>query len=290
MFDDTVGTPPNKRVWPFRGGNEVKLSKVVRRARRATRILAKGQIHRGYCTICERHVFFAKAGPWLRDEYLCLRCHSIPRNRALLKVLTQHFPLWREMRIHESSPCGPASDKIRRECPGLIASQFFLDVPRGEVKDGQQSEDLESLTFPDSSFDLVITQDVFEHILRPERAFAEIARTLKPGGAHVYTVPYYRGKKTLVRAQAAESGGIEYLMDPDYHANPVDGEGSLVVTEWGDEICDLIFQASGMTTSIFSFFNTNLGLEGEFLDVFVSRKVTPLPIESLRLRHAGGTL
>jgi SAM-dependent methyltransferase len=136
----------------------------------------------------------------------------------------------------------------------------------------------------------VITQDVFEHILRPERAFAEIARTLKPGGAHVYTVPYYRGKKTLVRAQAAESGGIEYLMDPDYHANPVDGEGSLVVTEWGDEICDLIFQASGMTTSIFSFFNTNLGLEGEFLDVFVSRKVTPLPIESLRLRHAGGTL
>jgi len=46
----------------------------------------------------------------------------------------------------------------------------------------------------DESFDLVITLDVFEHVLRPAKAFAEIARTLKPGGAHIYTVPYYRGK------------------------------------------------------------------------------------------------
>jgi hypothetical protein len=36
------------------------------------------------------------------------------------------------------------------------------------------SEDLEALTFPDESFDLVITQDVFEHVLRPAKAFAEI--------------------------------------------------------------------------------------------------------------------
>jgi SAM-dependent methyltransferase len=255
----------------------VNLRKAVRKARRGASILAKGKISRGYCTICEKRVFFAKAGPWLRDQYLCLRCHSIPRNRALLKVLGQHFPSWRVLGIHESSPCGPASDKIRRECPGLVSTQFFLDVPRGEVRNGQRSEDLESLTFPDRSFDLVITQDVFEHILRPEKAFAEIARTLRPGGAHVFTVPYYRGKKTVIRARATESGGIEHLMKPDYHANPVDTEGSLVVTEWGDEICDFIFYASGMTTSIFSFFDTRLGLEGEFLDVFLSRRVTPLP-------------
>jgi SAM-dependent methyltransferase len=255
----------------------VNLGKTVRKARRGANILAKGKINRGYCTICERNVFFAKAGPWLRDEYLCLRCHSIPRNRALVRVLGQHFPSWRDLSIHESSPCGPASDKIQRECPGLVSSQFFLDVPRGELRNGQQSEDLESLTFQDSSFDLVITQDVFEHILRPEKAFAEIARTLKRGGAHVFTVPYYRGKKTVIRARAMESGEIEHLMKPDYHANPVDAEGSLVVTEWGDEICDFIFYASGMTTSIFSFFDTSLGLEGEFLDVFLSRKVTPLP-------------
>ena len=68
------------------------------------------------------------------------------------------------------------------------------------MKDGQRSENLEALTFPDESFDLIIPQDVFEHVLRPAKAFAEIARTLKPGGVHVYTVPYYRGEKTVVRA------------------------------------------------------------------------------------------
>lgn len=255
----------------------MNIRRTAKRAQHGASLVMRRKINRGYCTICERNVFFAKTGPWLRDAYICLRCNSIPRNRALVKVLSQHFPSWRDLRIHESSPGGASSDKIRRECPGLVATQFFLDVPRGEVRDGQRSEDLESLSFPASSFDLVITQDVFEHILRPEKAFAEIARTLKPEGAHIFTVPYYRGKRTVVRARAIESGGIEYMMSPDYHMNPIDPEGSLVVTEWGDEICHFIFATSGMTTSIFNFFDTRLGLEGEFLDVFVSRKATALP-------------
>ena len=128
-----------------------------------------------------------KVGPWLRDEYLCSECHSIPRNRALLKVLEDQFPSWRELRIHESSPSGPSSDKIQRECRSLVRSQFFADVSRGRVLSiGRRSEDLEALTFPDESFDLVISQDVFEHVLRPELAFAEIARMLKLRGAHVF--------------------------------------------------------------------------------------------------------
>ena len=252
----------------------MKVGKVVRRLRRGAGMLATGKLHRGYCTICERKVIFARTGPWLRDQYLCTGCHSIPRNRALLKVLAEHFPDWRDLSIHESSPGGASSDKIRRECPKFVASQFFSDVPRGETRNGQRSEDLEALTFSENSFDLVITQDVFEHILRPELAFAEIARTLKPGGAHVFTVPYYRGKKTTIRSRATESGAIEYLLKPDYHVNPIDAQGSLVVTEWGDDICDFIYRASGMTTTIYGFFDMRFGLEGEFLDVFVSRKVS----------------
>jgi SAM-dependent methyltransferase len=251
----------------------VALRPSLGKVRRGAVLLAKGKISTGYCPICEKKVLFAKTGPWLRDEYKCLSCHSIPRNRALLRVLHQHFPSWRDLRVHESSPAGPSSGKLRRECKNLIASQYFPDVPRGEVRDGQRSEDLESLTFPDESFDLVITQDVFEHILRPAAAFAEIARTLKPGGAHVYTVPYYRGKKTVVRAWANADGRIEHLLEPDYHGNPIDPMGSLVITEWGDEICDFIFRTSGLTTTIFNFYDPQFGLEGEFLDVFISRKL-----------------
>jgi SAM-dependent methyltransferase len=226
----------------------------------------------GYCTICEKNVRFLKLDAVLRKHYRCPGCDSIPRFRALIKVLNDHFPAWRNMAIHESSPGGASSEKIARECRGYVASQYFADLPRGQMKGNQRSEDLEQLTFEDASFDLTVTQDVFEHVLRPERAFAEIARTLKPGGAHVFTVPLYRGKKTVVRARAGADGSIEHLMKPDYHGNPIDPSGSLVITEWGDELCDFILRASGMQTTILSFCEPQFGLEGQFLDVMISRR------------------
>jgi SAM-dependent methyltransferase len=237
------------------------------------KLVAAGKLQSGFCPICERPVYFAKSGTWLRDQYFCPRCNSIPRFRAIIRVLETHFPDWRNRTIHESSPHGASSDKIRKEAKNYIASQLFDDVPRGEMKNGQRSENLEQLSFADGTFDLTITQDVFEHVLRPDRAFAEIARTLKPDGAHVFTVPYYRGKRTVVRARARSNGEIEHLLKPDYHSNPIDPRGALVVTEWGDELCDFIFLASGMTTTIFNFFDPRFGLEGEFLDVLISRKL-----------------
>ena len=263
------------------------VKEIIRRVRNRALLAAqwgKGTLSRGCCSICDSEAVFSQTGWWLRDHYVCLRCGSIPRQRALIKVLNDHFPGWRELRIHESSPGGASSDKIRRECRDYVASQFFAQVPRGQAEGGQRSEDLEALTFPDESFDLVITQDVFEHILRPEKAFAEIARTLKPGGAHVYTVPYCRGKKTVVRSVPDGNGGITHLMKPEYHGNPIDPNGSLVVTDWGDELCDFVFRASGMTTTILNFYDPRLGLKGEFLDVLISRKVSAADLMS----EAGG--
>jgi len=253
------------------------IREIARRVRHKVLLMVQwgsGRTNSGYCTICDSNVLFRRTGPWLRDQYLCTRCGSIPRQRALVKVLNDHFPGWRESRIHESSPGGPSSDKMRRECREYVATQFFPNVPRGQFNGSQRSEDLEALTFGDEYFDMVITQDVFEHVLRPAKAFAEIARTLKPGGAHVYTVPYYRGKKTVVRAKPDGKGGITHLMKPDYHGNPIDEAGSLVITEWGDELCDFVFRSCGMTTTILNFYDSRLGLKGEFLDVLISRKVS----------------
>jgi SAM-dependent methyltransferase len=121
------------------------------------------------------------------------------------------------------------------------------------------------------AFDLVITQDFFEHVLRPAKAFTGIARTLKPGGALIYTVPYDLGKNGRPsRPNGME--GITHLMKPDYHGNPT--AGFLLITEWGDELCDFVFRSSGITPTILDFHDPRLGLKGEFLDVLISRKTS----------------
>jgi SAM-dependent methyltransferase len=244
------------------------------------RLLLTGRTNSGYCHVCRRKTLFLKTGDWLRDQYLCLFCHSIPRQRQLFSVLEKEYPRWSDLRIHESSPCGPASEMIRKRCKGYLGSQYFPDVASGSCRRGVRCENLEKMSFVDREFDLVITQDVFEHVLRPDRAFSEICRTLKPGGAHLFTVPLYQGRKTVTRAVAATEG-VKFLQEPVYHSNPVDDAGSLVVTDWGADIIDLIASVSGMESTVFSGRDSRFGIEGEFLEVIVSRKATTPPEGSL---------
>ena len=219
----------------------------VMRASEATRNRLTGKANSGYCPVCERNTMFIVKDAWLRDNYLCTQCHSIPRVRHIIHVLQRQFPDFRERTIHESSPSGPSFDKLRKECPGYVPTYFWPDTALGAYKNSFRCENLEALTFADASFDLVITQDVMEHVLNPDRAFSEIARTLKPGGAHVFTVQWYAPKPTFIRA--AEGGdGIEYFAEKDYHGNPIDEGGALVVTEWGMNLPEFIFKHSGLVT------------------------------------------
>ena len=235
------------------------------------RPVAAGKANFGHCPICAGATLFVEVGPYLRNDYRCIRCDSIPRWRALITVLEREFPDWRHLQIHESSPSGPASRKLRREAVHYTSSQFLSGHPGGSVVDGITCQDLESLTFPDRSLDLVITQDVLEHLLDPERAVVEIARVLRPGGAHVFTVPIFAGRPTLVRA-AASGSGVDYLLPADYHGNPVDPNGSLVVREWGDDLVEFVARATGLPTEVHTVRDRRRGLDGEFLDVLVTRK------------------
>jgi SAM-dependent methyltransferase len=49
--------------------------------------------------------------------------------------------------------------------------------------------DLNRLPFPDSSFDVVMSSWVLEHLQQPEVVFREIARVLRPGGHFLFITP-----------------------------------------------------------------------------------------------------
>jgi SAM-dependent methyltransferase len=193
-----------------------------------------------------------------------------------MAVIELFYPRWRSLKVHESSPCGRGvSVKLRAECPSYTESQFYPDFPRGTTHPhGFRCEDLESLSFADESFDLVITQDVMEHVLNPTRAFAEIARTLKPGGAHTFTVPLVnKAQASEVRAKRDSDRSIVHLHPPEYHENPVSSEGSLVSMHWGYDICEFIFKASSLYTTIIYIDDISRGIRAELIEVLVSKKL-----------------
>ena len=190
----------------------------------------------GYCPICECEVIFSADNAWFRDFLLCSGCRSIPRERVLMRVIAECFPNFRELAIHESSPVQRgASEKLKKECPGYSTSHYFNQIPLGQKdpQTGFRCESLESLTFADESFDLFVTQDVMEHVFKPDLAFREIRRVLKPGGAHIFTVPIINKQhKSEVWASQNELGETIFHQSAEYHGNDIDESGALVTNSF----------------------------------------------------------
>ena len=229
---------------------------------------------KGICPICEQKVTFTAKNSWLRDHLLCSSCGSIPRERALMSVVKQFLPDWKKLIIHESSPVfRGASARFLKECSNYIPSQFIPSATFGSVIDGARNENLEELTFSNESIDLHISQDVLEHVFNPAKVFKEIERTLKPGGAHIFTVPLVNKEKpSSIRATIGQDGVIQHLKPSSYHSNPVSNEGALVTFDWGFDIAQYIYDASGLFTQMIYIEDLSRGIKAEYIEVLVTMK------------------
>lgn len=98
---------------------------------------------------------------------------------------------------------------------------------------GVRHEDVEQLSFADGSFDLVLSNDVLEHVVNPAKALEEAYRILRPQGELLMTVPFHLGLEKSVRRAEIVDGKLVHLLPEVYHGNPVSGEGSLVFTDFG---------------------------------------------------------
>lgn len=196
--------------------------------------------NRGFCICCDRETEFSSKDSWLRDHYLCAHCGSIPRERTLMKTIELFYPGWREFSIHESSPVDRgATRKLSRNCARYVASQYWPARPLGVKYEGVYNINLEQQSFENSSFDLVITQDVFEHLYHPQKSVWKVCRTLKDGGAHVCTVPLVNKDRPTQKWSELRDGEIRWLHYPEYHGNPVDSKGAPVSYHFGFDFCNL---------------------------------------------------
>lgn len=216
----------------------------------------------GFCTLCGSYGRFVRTHLFVRETYCCEVCGASARERHQAEVLLDRFsghdskaiktlaeePEFRALKIYELTLKGRFS-RYLRQLPHYTQSYYWDDVPPGEYRDGVQCQDVMSLTYADSSFDLVISSDVFEHVRRPMIGFQEIARVLRPGGVHCWTVPalYPMREKTHYRLDT--SGSTDILIDPArYHSSPSGGK-SLVYTDFGTDICEEL-KKLGLDTEI----------------------------------------
>ncbi len=142
----------------------------------------------------------------------------------------------RRLAIAEINSAGNLHRHLAR-CPGLCYSEFGSTSPQ------VPSEDLMALSYADGRFDLVITSDVLEHVPDIDRALRETHRVLRPGGAHVFSVPVVWDRATRRRA-TLEAGVLTHLLPASHHGEPSEGKSDfLVFYEFGADVVERCVEA-----------------------------------------------
>ena len=135
-----------------------------------------------HCPICGYKGIFVEAGRPSRWAARCPSCESRERHRLA-------YLYYKEEGI------GPGSgSKILHFAPEFFMLDMMKDDPDYICTDPQmphieRKEDMNSLTFDDNTFDIVIAHHVLEHIPDDAKAMSELFRVLKPGGKAILSVP-----------------------------------------------------------------------------------------------------
>ena len=180
-------------------------------------------------------------------------------------------------------PLGKQRDRIRSEgitqliyrqaakvFSKVIGSEFMPEVPLGKQRDGIRSEDITQLTFGEQ-FDAVMTFDVLEHVPDYRQGLREFARVLKPGGWLIMTVPYdLSAPETLVRAILV-GGKIVHLERPEYHGDPMNGDGILSFYTFGWSLLDDLREV-GLNPQLEFFWSRRHAYVGGLQFIIVAQK------------------
>ena len=179
----------------------------------------------GRCPLCGRSPFLALGpSPFLTR---CLRCSANVTNLSLIPVIEKHFGgRYKGKRAYELSTFGSTLKWLRRHFERVETSEYFPDRPMGALADGVLNQDVQRLTFADESFDLITSNQVFEHVPDDVQGYRECLRVLKPGGALVFAVPLRNLPQTEPKARLLPDGKVEIIGEPEYHDSRLGGPGS----------------------------------------------------------------
>jgi hypothetical protein len=249
------------------------------------RVALKAKALPCFCLVCGRLTIMALWGDNFRETGFCVFCKSMNRHRQIAyaicgvlqergyKNMTSLSKLSRsaDLSIYNTESSGAVHNHLMT-IPGYLSSEYFgPNHSPGEIVDNIRHEDIAELSFEDNKFDFVLSSDVLEHVPEPYKAHAEIYRVLKPGGAHIFTVPFHQTDYIDDVLAVPGADGPVLLKPPIYHHDPIRPEGILVYTIFSIEMLSKLNEL-GFLTSMYRIYRPKFGILGANALVFVAYK------------------
>lgn len=224
--------------------------------------------HTGRCNVCGNDTsFFYTDEALYRESLACAHCLTTSRYRSIARGILRAI---RELTGVEAGSLADLNPDLRRASlriydaqspfnfrvcaypiPDILACCKWLDVrtsahkpeepPGASLGANITNQNLEALTFPDNSFDIVITSDVLERTRLDYKAHWEIRRVLKPGGFYIFTERHFRDRsETFYHVAVVDPDDATkdlYLTGKEYHEDANSEEGrALSYRAYGTEI------------------------------------------------------
>jgi hypothetical protein len=241
----------------------------------------------GFCQACSSGTEFSVGRQWSsatqhgvrvpnwREQQVCSRCGLNSRQRLAI-AFSKHYSAVHGLasgppKLYMMEQVTPLFRRIRELLPqiDLTGSEYLgYGIDGGSIRGDVRHEDAMALSFDDAYFDLVVSNDVLEHVPFPAQAMSELARVLKPGGNLFLTIPFFSNAERNVTRATVVDGGVRYLLPAEYHGNPLSDKGSLVFTDFGWEALLQLREAGFARVSItivWSHTYGHLGIPTEFI-------------------------
>jgi len=197
----------------------------------------------GQCPLCGRRPFLSLGPSPLMTR--CLSCAATVTGLSLIPVIQSHFGQSASTTdAYELSTYGATLTWLEKHMHSATTSEYFPHHATGTMVGGILNQDVQRLTFPDSSFDLVTSNQVFEHVPDDLAGYRETHRVLRPGGAMIFSVPLYDASSTLHTAEL-RNGKVVFFGEPEFHDSRIGGAKSAPVF-WRHsrhDICSRVMQA-----------------------------------------------
>lgn len=229
------------------------------------------------CYCCGKESsFLIEQGATLLREAACEHCGASLRNSDVMKTLkktTFNGQLFEKCKnklyIVNTSSYGGVHCALKH-LPNYIYSEYYPNIPSGQrAENGVLCVNLLNMPFDDESLDVIISEDVLEHIEDYMVAFREIKRVLKPGGVHVFTVPIREDGHSMFRKE----------MPPIYHDAPEGTGGALLYNDFSFDLCQIYTDNEVETAceEMHTFYPSNQvnHLENEY-EEYLQKKDVPL--------------